>query len=50
MQPSPGRGGRAGGPAGLGLAGERIRKSERNALRKLRADLAGTDAHELLAS
>ena len=34
----------------LDLSGERIRKIERNALRKLRADLAGTDAHELLAS
>ncbi|HSS09373.1 MAG TPA: sigma-70 family RNA polymerase sigma factor [Acidimicrobiales bacterium] len=34
----------------LELSGERIRKIERNALRKLRADLVGTDAHELLAS
>jgi RNA polymerase sigma factor (sigma-70 family) len=34
----------------LELSGERIRKIERNALRKLRADLMGTDAHELLAS
>ncbi|MDQ1367242.1 MAG: hypothetical protein QOE57_3284, partial [Acidimicrobiaceae bacterium] len=36
--------------AALELSGERIRKIERNALRKLRADLVGTDAHELLAS
>ncbi|MDP9074142.1 MAG: sigma-70 family RNA polymerase sigma factor [Actinomycetota bacterium] len=34
----------------LSLSGERIRKIERNALRKLRADLIGTEAHELLAS
>ena len=34
----------------LSLSGERIRKIERAALRKLRADLVGTDAHELLAS
>ena len=34
----------------LELSGERIRKIERNALRKLRADLVGTDAHALLAS
>jgi RNA polymerase sigma factor (sigma-70 family) len=34
----------------LSLSGERIRKIERSALRKLRADLVGTDAHELLAS
>ena len=34
----------------LSLSGERIRKIERNALRKLRADLVGTEAHELLAS
>jgi RNA polymerase sigma factor (sigma-70 family) len=36
--------------AAMDLSGERIRKIERNALRKLRADLAGSDAHELLAS
>ena len=34
----------------LELSGERIRKIERSALTKLRADLVGTDAHELLAS
>jgi RNA polymerase sigma factor (sigma-70 family) len=34
----------------LDLSGERIRKIERAALAKLRADLLGTDAHELLAS
>jgi RNA polymerase sigma factor (sigma-70 family) len=34
----------------LSLSGERIRKIERTALKKLRADLVGTDAHELLAS
>jgi RNA polymerase sigma factor (sigma-70 family) len=34
----------------LELSGERIRKIERSALSKLRADLVGTDAHELLAS
>jgi RNA polymerase sigma factor (sigma-70 family) len=34
----------------LSLSGERIRKIERSALRKLRLDLVGTDAHELLAS
>jgi RNA polymerase sigma factor (sigma-70 family) len=34
----------------LDLSGERIRKIERSALAKLRADLLGTDAHELLAS
>ena len=34
----------------LELSGERIRKIVRNALRKLRADLVCTDAHELLAS
>jgi len=34
----------------LELSGERIRKIERSALAKLRADLVGTDAHELLAS
>jgi DNA-directed RNA polymerase sigma subunit (sigma70/sigma32) len=36
--------------AAMDLSGERIRKIERNALRKLRADLVGSDAHELLAS
>jgi RNA polymerase sigma factor (sigma-70 family) len=34
----------------LDLSGERIRKIERAALAKLRAELLGTDAHELLAS
>jgi RNA polymerase primary sigma factor len=34
----------------LSLSGERIRKIERSALKKLRLDLVGTDAHELLAS
>jgi RNA polymerase sigma factor (sigma-70 family) len=34
----------------LDLSGERIRKIERSALAKLRADLVGTDAHELLAA
>jgi RNA polymerase sigma factor (sigma-70 family) len=34
----------------LDLSGERIRKIERSALAKLRAELVGTDAHELLAA
>jgi len=34
----------------LDLSGERIRKIERSALAKLRVELVGTDAHELLAA